>query len=48
MAKCMPVTCGSSFGARVAAPTCSVTGANPPRADEVALEADAELLLPHV
>lgn len=42
------VTDACTFGARVAALTCSVTGANPPRADEVTLEADVERLLPHV
>ena len=36
-----------SFAARVAALTCSVPGANPPWADEVALEAGVEQLLPH-
>lgn len=37
-----------AFAARVAALTCSVPGANPPRADEVTLEADVERLLPHL
>jgi fructokinase len=37
-----------AFAARVAALTCSVPGANLPRADEVTLEADVERLLPHL
>ncbi|UUU26542.1 carbohydrate kinase family protein [Streptomyces sp. DSM 40750] len=41
------LTDACSFAARVAALTCSVSGANPPRADEAALEADVEQLLPH-
>ncbi|MBD9701428.1 carbohydrate kinase [Streptomyces sp. ID01-12c] len=36
-----------TFAARIAALTCSVSGANPPRADEAALEAEVEQLLPH-
>ncbi|WSG28449.1 PfkB family carbohydrate kinase [Streptomyces europaeiscabiei] len=41
------LTDACSFAARVAALTCSVSGANPPRADEAALEAEVEQLLPH-
>jgi fructokinase len=41
------VTDACSFAARVAALTCSVVGANPPRADEAALQTGVERLLPH-
>jgi fructokinase len=41
------VTDACTFAARVAALTCSVPGANPPRAGEAMLEADAGRLLPH-
>ncbi|TJZ99055.1 carbohydrate kinase family protein [Actinacidiphila oryziradicis] len=41
------VTDACSFAARVAALTCSVTGANPPRADAAALQTGVQRLLPH-
>lgn len=41
------ITDACSLAARVADLTCSVPGANPPWADEAALEANAERLLPH-
>ncbi|MEU0242880.1 carbohydrate kinase [Streptomyces sp. NPDC006235] len=41
------ITDACSFAARVSALTCSVPGANPPRADEAAPEGDVRLLLPH-
>ncbi|CAM5320605.1 carbohydrate kinase family protein [Streptomyces aurantiogriseus] len=41
------VTNACMFAARVAALTCSVTGANPPRADKTALESGGDRLTPH-
>jgi fructokinase len=42
------VTDACAFGARVAALTCSVPGANPPWADAAAPEAGLERPVPHV